>query len=148
MLRLILARLALAVPVLVCVSIVAFVLLRLAPGDPAQLQAGLNATPETIDALRHEMALDQPLPMQYLAWADRVAHGDLGVSYSTRQPVTALIGQRLPITAQIALTALVLIVVLGVPLGIVSALHKDRGPDQTVRVVSLFGISVPNFVIG
>jgi peptide/nickel transport system permease protein len=127
---------------------VAFVLLRLAPGDPAQLQAGLNATPETIDALRHEMALDQPLPVQYLAWAGRVLHGDLGVSYSTRQPVTALIGQRLPITAQIALTALLLIVVIGVPLGIVSALHKDRATDQAVRVVSLFGISVPNFVIG
>jgi peptide/nickel transport system permease protein len=148
MLRLILGRLALAVPVLVCVSIVAFALLRLAPGDPAQLQAGLNATPETIDALRHEMALDQPLPIQYLAWAGRVLHGDLGVSYSTRQPVTALIGQRLPITAQIAVTALVLIVAIGVPLGIVSALHKDRAADQTVRVVSLFGISVPNFVIG
>jgi peptide/nickel transport system permease protein len=148
MLRLILARLVLAVPVLVCVSIVAFVLLRLAPGDPAQLQAGLNATPETIDALRHEMALDQPLPVQYLAWAGRVLHGDLGVSYSTRQPVTALIGQRLPITAQIALTALLLIVVIGVPLGIVSALYKDRATDQAVRVVSLFGISVPNFVIG
>ena len=148
MLRLILARLALAVPVLVCVSIVTFVLLRLAPGDPAQLQAGLNATPETIEALRHEMALDQPLPVQYLAWAGRLVHGDLGVSYSTRQPVTALIGQRLPITAQIALTALLLIVVIGVPLGIASALHRDRAADQVVRVVSLFGISVPNFVIG
>jgi len=148
MLRLILARLALAVPVLVCVSIVAFVLLRLAPGDPAQLQAGLNATPETIEALRHEMALDQPLPVQYLAWAGRLVHGDLGVSYSTRQPVTTLIGQRLPITAQIALTALLLIVVIGVPLGIASALHRDRAADQVVRVVSLFGISVPNFVIG
>jgi len=148
MLRLIVARLALAVPVLVCVSIVAFVLLRLAPGDPAQLQAGLNATPETIDALRHEMALDQPLPMQYLAWAGRLVHGDLGVSYSTRQPVTTLIGQRLPITAQIAVTALLLIVLIGVPLGMLSALRKDHAPDQAVRVVSLFGISVPNFVIG
>jgi peptide/nickel transport system permease protein len=148
MLRLILGRLAMAVPVLVCVSVVAFVLLRLAPGDPAQLQAGLNATPETIAALRHEMALDQPLPVQYLAWASHVLRGDLGVSYSTRQPVTTLIGQRLPITAQIALTALVLIVIVGVPLGIFSALGKDRAVDQAVRVVSLFGISVPNFVIG
>lgn len=148
MLRLVVGRLALAVPVLVCVSIVAFVLLRLAPGDPAQLQAGLNATPETIEALRHEMALDQPVPVQYLAWASRVVHGDLGVSYASRQPVTTLIGQRLPITAQIALTALLLIVVIGIPLGIFSALQKDRAVDQTVRVVSLFGISVPSFVIG
>jgi peptide/nickel transport system permease protein len=148
MLRLILSRLGLAVPVLVCVSMVAFVLLRLAPGDPAQLQAGLEASPEVVAAVRHELALDQPLPVQYLTWAGRVVHGDLGVSYSTRQPVTLLIGQRLPVTAQISITALILIVVIGVPLGILSALHKDRAIDQTVRVVSLFGISVPNFVIG
>jgi len=148
MLRLILSRLALAVPVLVCVSIVAFVLLRLAPGDPAQLQAGLEASPDVVAAVRHELALDQPLPVQYLTWAGRVVHGDLGVSYSTRQPVTLLIGQRLPVTAQISITALILIVAIGVPLGILSALHKDGAIDQTVRVVSLFGISVPNFVIG
>ncbi len=148
MLRLIFSRLALAVPVLVCVSIVAFILLRLAPGDPAQLQAGLEASPDVVAAVRHELALDQPLPVQYLTWPGRVVHGDLGVSYSTRQPVTLLIGQRLPVTAQISITALILIVAIGVPLGILSALHKDRFIDQTVRVVSLFGISVPNFVIG
>jgi peptide/nickel transport system permease protein len=148
MLRLILSRLALAVPVLVCVSIVAFVLLRLAPGDPAQLQAGLEASPDVVAAVRHELALDQPWPVQYLTWAGRVVHGDLGVSYATRQPVTLLIGQRLPVTAQISITALILIVAIGVPLGILSALHKDRVIDQTVRVASLFGISVPNFVIG
>src|SRR6266568_2330437 len=148
MLRLILSRLALAVPVLVCVSIVAFVLLRLAPGDPAVLQAGVDAGPEVVAAVRHELALDQPWPVQYAAWASKVAQGDLGVSYSAHQPVTMLIGQRLPVTAQISGTALVLIVVLGVPLGIVSALHKDRSVDQTVRVVSLLGISLPNFVIG
>ncbi len=148
MLRLILSRLALAVPVLVCVSIVAFVLLRLAPGDPAQLQAGVDAGPEMVAAVRHELALDQPWPVQYAAWASKVVQGDLGVSYSAHQPVTMLIGQRLPVTAQISGTALVLIVVIGVPLGIVSALNKDRSVDQTVRVVSLLGISLPNFVIG
>ena len=148
MLRLILSRLALAVPVLICVSIVAFVLLRLAPGDPAVLQAGVDAGPEVVEAVRHELALDQPIPVQYLAWASKVIQGDLGVSYSAHQPVTALIGQRLPVTVQISTTALMLIVIIGVPLGILSALHKDKGIDQTVRVVSLFGISVPNFVIG
>jgi peptide/nickel transport system permease protein len=148
MLRLVLSRLALAVPVLVCVSIVAFVLLRLAPGDPAQLQAGVDAGPEVVQAVRHELALDQPWPVQYVAWATKVLKGDLGVSYSARQPVTLLIGQRLPVTAQISTTALILIILIGVPLGIISALHKDKTVDQTVRVVSLFGISVPNFVIG
>ncbi|HEX8968918.1 MAG TPA: ABC transporter permease [Chloroflexota bacterium] len=148
MLRLIVSRLALAVPVLLCVSVVAFVLLRLAPGDPAQLQAGADAGPEVVAAVRHELALDQPLPVQYLTWAGRALHGDLGVSYSARLPVTTLIGQRLPVTAQISATALLLIVGIGVPLGIVAALHRDRGVDQAVRVVSLAGISVPNFVIG
>jgi peptide/nickel transport system permease protein len=128
--------------------VVAFVLLRLAPGDPAQLQAGLDASPDVVAAVRHELALDQPVPVQYIAWATRVLHGDLGASYLSHQPVTLLIGQRLPVTAQISVTALILIVVIGVPLGILSALHKDRSVDQTVRVVSLFGVSVPNFVIG
>ena len=83
MLRLIFSRLALAVPVLICVSIVAFVLLRLAPGDPAVLQAGVDAGPEVVEAVRHELALDQPIPVQYLAWASKVIQGDLGVSYSS-----------------------------------------------------------------
>jgi peptide/nickel transport system permease protein len=148
MLRLIVSRLALAVPVVVLVSVVAFVLLRLAPGDPALLQAGVDATPEVVNAIRKELALDQPLPVQYLAWASKVVTGDLGQSYSSKQPVRDLIGQRLPTTAQIGLLALVLILTIGVPLGIVSALRKDRGVDQAVRVVSLVGIAVPNFVFG
>lgn len=148
MLRLFASRLALAAPVLVLVSIVAFVLLRLAPGDPATLQAGPDAGPEVVAAIRKELALDEPLPAQYWAWATKVARGDLGRSYGARVPVADLIGQRLPVTAQIATLALVFIVTIGVPMGIVSALRKDQGVDQTVRVVSLFGISVPNFVIG
>lgn len=148
MLRLTLSRLGQAVPVLALVSVVAFVLLRLAPGDPAQIQAGAEATPETLAAIRAELALDQPLPIQYVAWAGRVLRGDLGRSYQSRQPVTQLIGERLPATAQIAVLALVLIVAVGIPLGIASALRKDSSVDQMVRVVSLLGISVPNFVIG
>ncbi len=148
MLRLTLTRLALAIPVLLLVSIVAFGLLRLAPGDPATLQAGLDATPEVVAAIRRELALDQPLPVQYLAWLRKVVQGDLGRSYTSRTPVADLIAERLPTTAQIGVLALLLIVAIGVPLGILSALRKDRPLDQTVRVVSLFGISVPNFVIG
>jgi peptide/nickel transport system permease protein len=147
-LRLTLSRLGQAVPVLVLVSVVAFALLRLAPGDPAQIQAGADATPETLAAIRAELALDQPLPVQYVAWARRVVRGDLGRSYQSRQPVTQLIGERLPATVQIGAVALVLIVAVGIPLGIASALRKDSAVDQVVRVTSLLGISVPNFVIG
>lgn len=147
MLRLILSRLGLAVPVLLFVSVVAFVLLRLAPGDPAQIQAGADASAETLAAIRAELALDQPLPAQYTAWLGHVLRGDLGRSYQSRQPVTQLIADRLPATAQVGAVALLLIVGVGIPLGIASALHKDLPVDQAVRVVSLLGISVPNFVI-
>jgi len=147
-LRLTLSRLGLALPVLLLVSVVAFVLLRLAPGDPAQIQAGAEATPETLAAIRAELALDQPLPIQYVAWLGHVVRGDLGRSYQSRQPVTQLIGERLPATTQLAAVALVLIVGVGIPLGIAAALRKDSAIDQLVRVVSLLGISVPNFVIG
>jgi peptide/nickel transport system permease protein len=148
MFRLTVSRMALAVPVIVLVSVVAFVLLRLAPGDPAQLQAGVDAGPEVVQQIRIELALDQPLPAQYVSWAGRALRGDLGQSYSAKLPVTKLIADRLPVTLQIAAVALILIVITGVPLGIVSALRKDSLADQAVRVVSLFGISVPNFVIG
>jgi peptide/nickel transport system permease protein len=148
MLRLIASRLALAVPVLILVSVVAFFLLRLAPGDPAQLQAGPDAGPEVVQAIRRELALDQPLPVQYVAWAGRALQGNLGASYASRQPVRQLIAERLPVTAQIGALALALSICLGVPLGIVSALRKDEPADQAVRVASLFGISVPSFVIG
>ncbi len=148
MLRLTLSRLGQAVPVLVLVSVVAFALLRLAPGDPAQIQAGAEASPETLAAIRAELALDQPLPVQYVAWAARVLRGDLGRSYQSRQPVTQLIGERLPATVQVAAVALLLIVAIGIPLGIASALRKDAAVDQVVRVTSLLGISIPNFVIG
>jgi peptide/nickel transport system permease protein len=148
MFRLIVWRLALAVPVIVLVSVVAFVLLRLAPGDPAQLQAGIDAGPDVVQQIRKELALDQPLPVQYIAWAERALRGDLGQSYSAKLPVTKLIADRLPVTLQIAAVALLLIIATGVPLGIVSALRKDSVVDQAVRVISLFGISVPNFVLG
>src|SRR3569833_4289087 len=133
---------------LVIVSIVAFVLLRLAPDDPALIQAGPDAGPETVAAVRHELALDQPWPIQYLTWASHALRGDLGQSYSAKVPVSDLIGQRLPVTLQIAVLGLLLIVVVGVPLGVLSALRRDGLTDRLVQVVSLLGVSVPNIVVG
>jgi peptide/nickel transport system permease protein len=147
MLRLVVARVVLALPVLLLVSIVSFLLLRLAPGDPATLQAGLDAGPETVAAIRHELALDQPLPVQYVVWLGHLLQGDLGRSYHSNIPVAQLILERVPVTAEIGLLALALIVLLGIPLGVVAALCRDRLPDQVVRVASLVGLSVPNFVI-
>ncbi|GGM45810.1 ABC transporter permease [Dactylosporangium sucinum] len=147
MLRLLVSRALFAVPVLILVSMVAFTLLRLAPGDPALLQAGADAPPEAIEAMRQKMHLDQSIPVQYLAWAASAVRGDLGNAYGSGQPVLDLIAHRLPVTVQLSLVALLLIIVIGVPLGIWSALRQDKPADQFVRVGSLVGISVPNVVI-
>lgn len=142
------SRLASSVPVLVMISIVSFTLLRLSPGDPARLSVGLEAPPEALAKARAEMRLDDPIWAQYWAWATDLLHGDFGTSYSDRSPVIDVIGERLPVTLQLALAALLLIVAVGIPLGVLSALHPNKLMDQLIRVGSLAGISVPNFVVG
>ncbi|MBX6751687.1 MAG: ABC transporter permease [Micromonosporaceae bacterium] len=141
------SRLLSSIPVLIMISIVAFTLLRLAPGDPALLSVGLEAPPEAYARARAEMHLDEPVWVQYWAWVTDVARGDFGVSYSDRSPVLSVMAERMPVTAQLALGALVLIVGLGIPLGVLSALRPNRLTDQVIRVGSLAGISVPNFVV-
>ena len=146
--RLVLTRLAFAVPVLLLVSVVSFGLLRAAPGDPAVLQAGAGASPESIEAARSALNLDDSIVSQYLAWLGQVLQGDLGTSYSSGLPVTEIIGARLPVTLELSAFALLLIVGIGVPLGVASALRRNQPFDRVVRVLSLIGISVPNFVVG
>lgn len=147
MLRMTVSRLASAVPVLFLVSLVAFTLLRLAPGDPALLSVGLEAPPEALERARAEMRLDDPIWVQYFSWLGDLLRGDLGTSYSDKAPVTDAIADRLPITLQLAIMALALIVIVGVPLGVLSALKANKLTDQVIRIISLAGISVPNFVI-
>jgi peptide/nickel transport system permease protein len=147
MLRLAVSRLLSSIPVLILVSIVAFALLRLAPGDPALLSVGLEAPPEALAAARESMRLDDPFWMQYLAWAGDLLRGDFGVSYSDKSPVTTVMAERMPITLQLAAMALFFIVAIGIPLGVISALRANRLTDQIIRVGSLAGISVPNFVV-
>jgi ABC-type dipeptide/oligopeptide/nickel transport systems, permease components len=147
MLRMLGSRLLSSIPVLIMISIVAFTLLRLSPGDPALLSVGLEAPPEALARARAEMRLDEPIWVQYWAWVTDVARGDFGVSYSDRSPVLDVMAERMPVTAQLAVGALVLIVVLGIPLGVLSALRPNRLTDQVIRVGSLAGISVPNFVV-
>lgn len=147
MLRLTTSRLLSAVPVLLMISIISFVLLRLAPGDPALLSVGIDAPQEAYERVRAEMRLDDPMWVQYLSWLSDVIRGDLGVSYRDRAPVTEALADRLPITVQLAVMALILIGAIGIPLGMLSALRANTVIDQGVRVASLAGISVPNFVI-
>ena len=140
-------RLLSSIPVFILISMFAFTLLRLAPGDPALLSVGLEAPPEALARARAEMRLDDPIWVQYWVWVTDVVRGDFGVSYSDQAPVTAAMAQRMPVTLQLAVVALLFIVAIGIPLGVMSALRANRMTDQVIRVLSLGGISVPNFVV-
>lgn len=147
MLKMATSRLLSSVPVLFMISIVSFTLLRLAPGDPALLSVGLEAPPEALARVRESMRLDDPIWVQYWAWFTDVLHGDLGTSYSNKASVLSVMAERMPVTLQLAVVAFIFTVALGIPLGVVSAVRPNRLTDQVVRVGSLAGISVPNFVV-
>jgi peptide/nickel transport system permease protein len=141
-------RLALMAPVAFLVSVAVFALIHLTPGDPARIILGEEATPETVAALRHELFLDRPLVEQYLSWISRVVQGDLGRSVRTHQPVREAIGERLPATLELGLTALAWSLLLAIPLGTVAALRRGSAVDVAATGFTVAGVSVPNFFIG
>jgi ABC-type dipeptide/oligopeptide/nickel transport system permease component len=135
-------------PLLLIVSVVAFFVLLLTPGDPAQLMLGQNATVEAVAQLRRDLALDQPLILQYLSFLGSALHGDLGRSYATYRPVSTELGQRFLMTAQLGGTAFVLATMLGIPLGVIAAVRRNRLIDHLLRVIVLASISLPVFWLG
>jgi peptide/nickel transport system permease protein len=144
----ILKRLLQTLPVLFLTSVAVFLLLRLAPGDPAQYVAGPDAPPDTLEAVRRDLGLDQPWPVQYVLWLARAVRGDFGRSLISRYPVWDLILQGLPATIELAVAAFVLSLVLGVLLGVVSALTEGRLPDFAVSVFNALALGIPNFWLG
>lgn len=145
--RFLLRRLLAVLPVLLVVSLVVFFLLRLAPGDPAAVIAGNNATAEDIAQIRSQLGLDRHIISQYGIWIGRVLQGDLGYSYYLGQPVLALIGQRLEPTLALALGTIVLAVALALPLGTLAAWRMGGWLDRALSAFSVAGFSVPVFVI-
>lgn len=143
-----LRRLIEAVPVVLVVSVVVFLLLRLVPGDPAVVLAGPDATAAQLAAVRRDLGLDQPLPVQFAIWAGRALTGDLGTSFVTGRPVAELVGRALPATAQLALAATLVALALGVPLGVVAALRPRSSSDALVSAASAVALGVPNFLLG
>jgi peptide/nickel transport system permease protein len=125
-----------------------FGLQQLLPGDPALVMAGEEKDPEVIEQIRRQYHLDQPIPIQYLYWITGVLTGDLGESMRLKQPVLELIGQKLPVTLQLASMAMVIALVIGVGAGVISAVKKDTLWDYAANVFSLWGISTPNFWLG
>jgi peptide/nickel transport system permease protein len=148
MLTLIGKRLIQLVPTLFLVSVLIFLLQQLLPGDPALIMAGEEKDPEVIEQIRRQYRLDQPLPVQYLYWIKGVLTGDLGESMRLKVSVGELIAQKLPVTLQLAVMAMIIALVIGVTAGIVSAVKKDTVWDYAVNILALWGISTPNFWLG
>jgi peptide/nickel transport system permease protein len=144
-----LLRRALAIiPVMLVVATVSFVLIRLAPGDPASVLAGPDATTEDLVQLRTALGMDQPLPVQLVKWYGRLAQGDLGQSIFLRRPVVQAVVERLEPTLLLTLWGTLLAILIGVPAGIVSARYHNTAVDQSFMALALLGLSIPNFLLG
>ncbi|HET7769121.1 MAG TPA: ABC transporter permease [Chloroflexota bacterium] len=136
------------IPVLVLASIVVFLFIHLIPGDPALVAAGPDARPEDVAAMRRQMGLDAPLPVQYITWLGHVFQGDLGRSFVSKIPVWRLIGGALPATVELTLAALVIAIGIGIPSGILAAITRQRWPDWCVAAFNVLWLAVPNFYLG
>jgi len=139
-------RLLIAVPTLLAVLTVVFFFVRIAPGDPAMIILGDQASQQALASMRHQLGLDQPIAAQYVEFLGQVLQGDLGASLVTRQRVWSEVAGVLPYTIDLTLTALAIGVVLGLPLGIVAARHRNGAIDYLARFFSLAGLSFPAFV--
>ena len=148
MLNILLRRILVAIPTLIILSMVIFGLQRLLPGDPILTLTAENTDPEVIAYLRAKYRLDQPSPMQYLAWVGQALRGDLGISLRTELTVTSIILQKLPITAQLAVMAIVMAMLIGIPTGIIAAVRRNTMLDYAANAVALSGMSIPNFWFG
>jgi peptide/nickel transport system permease protein len=147
-LSLIIRRLFAAIPVVLIVATVVFLLLRMAPGDPARVIAGDMASEETIAQIRSNLALDQPLIKQYALAMGKMLQGDLGTSIISQQPVSKLISARLGPTAALASTAMLLTILLAIPIGVLSAWWHRRWFDRVATASTILAFSVPAFVVG
>jgi len=147
MLRFVLRRLALLVPVLVGLSILLFAWVRALPGDPARSLLGERATPEGIARVNESYGFDQPLVQQYITYVTALLHGDFGSSIQTGQPVMDSFGERFPATLELGFVALMIAVVVGVPLGYLAARHQGRVLDTAVVSGSLLGVVTPVFFL-
>jgi peptide/nickel transport system permease protein len=146
--RFLAGRVLATIPVMGVVATIVFLLLRLAPGDPAAILAGDAASPEHIAEIRARLGLDQPILVQFAEWIGRLLHGDLGTSILSNQPVTTLIGQRLEPTLALATTTILFAVIVAVPLGVLSAWRHGTWIDRGVMTLSVLGFSIPVFVLG
>ena len=148
MLAYVLARVLQAIPVLVLASIAVFLMLRLVPGDPAELIAGQDAAEEDVARIRGQLGLNDSLPEQYFNWLSDTFQGDLGVSFARGLPVTRMLRAAIPPTLELTVASYVLAVVVGIPLGILGGVRPRSGWDWTLSGYTLVTIGIPGFVLG
>lgn len=148
MLRYLIRRVLLTIPVLIGVATLVFSLIHLVPGDPAQAMMGDGAAPQDVAELRKSLGLDQPLLQQYVTFLGRAIKGDLGRSFRTGQPVTAMIAERVPATAELAVAAMIVAIVIAIPLGVIAAVWRGTAVDYSAMTFALAGVSIPNFWLG
>jgi peptide/nickel transport system permease protein len=143
-----LRRIALIVPTLFFVSLLIFGLQQLLPGDPATALAGEDRDPAVIAFIRQKYHLDEPLPVRYALWVKGVAQGDLGESIRIKRPVLDLIAEKLPVTGELALIAVLISLSIGIPAGIIAAVKNGTATDYGTTMAALWGLSIPNFWLG
>lgn len=148
MLRYLVRRLLLTLPVLLGVATLVFSLIHLVPGDPAQAMLGDGASAQDIAELRVSLGLDRPLLEQYVTFLRHAITGDLGRSFRTGQPVTTMIVERIPATAELAVAAMIVAILIAIPLGVVAAVWRGTAADYGAMTFALAGVSIPNFWLG
>lgn len=148
MIKYLLSRLFQGLFVLFGITLVTFVLLYLLPADPARMLAGRSATPETVNRIRHELGLDQPLLIRYKNYLFRLLQGDWGRSYAQKTQVRELVASRIHATLQLALAGIAFELLIGIPAGIIAALRQGSWIDQVVMSFAFLGVSAPQFAVG
>ncbi|WP_426412369.1 ABC transporter permease [Bradyrhizobium ganzhouense] len=147
MLRLVAVRLTHAVPVLLIIAVLAFLLMQLLPGDPAVLMAGDGASAEAIQQIRERLQLDRPIWEQLVSWVAHLLSGDLGTSLTLNQTVVSAVAERLPVSLSLAMVSIAITVPVGILLGVIAAAARDSWIDVAVMAIALLGVSVPSFWI-
>jgi peptide/nickel transport system permease protein len=148
MLSFIVRRMIQAVPVLIGISIITFLLIYYLPADPARMYAGPSATVATVARIRHELGLDRPLWEQYATYMERMIHGDLGFSYRKQTAVTDLILARIPFTFALILGGVFVELLIGIPVGLAAAIGRGQWADRLGMIIALLGVSAPPFWLG
>ncbi len=148
MIRFLGRRLVHTLPVIVGITLASFVLIHLVPGDPIRIMLGGKAPQARIDEINHELKLDRSLPQQYITFVGGATHGDLGQSIILRRPVSSVVGERLGPSIFLLVYGTLIGIVIAVPLGIVSALKRNRLPDHAIRLLTLIAFAMPSFWLG